>query len=77
MDYGHMVRNHQNGYPYINLALFFFFEYPETSIFLVKMIGRLIPDGKGRGNARNIFKNVTFFLNSTKKGNNVWDHLKG
>ena len=29
----HMVRNHQDGYPYINLSLFFFWKYTETSIF--------------------------------------------
>ena len=64
-----MVRNHQDGYPYINLALIFFFlKYPETSIYLVKMIGRWIPDGEGRGNARNIFKNINCVSNSTKKG---------
>ena len=64
----HMVRNHRDGYPYINLALFFFFwKYPETSIYLVKMIGRWIPDGEGRGIARNIFLNIIFFSNFTKK----------
>ena len=64
----HMVRNHQDGYPYINLALFFFFwKYPETLIYLVKMIGRWIPDGEGRGIARNIFLNIIFFSNFTKK----------
>ena len=66
--YIHMVRNHQDGYPYINLALFLsFWKYPETSIFLVKIIGRWIPDGEGRGSTRNIFKNIFFFSTSTKK----------
>ena len=30
----HMVRNHQDGYPYINLAFFCCWKYPETSIYL-------------------------------------------
>ena len=31
-----MVRNHQDGYPYINLALLFCWKYTETSIFFGK-----------------------------------------
>ena len=44
-----MVRNHQDGYPYINLSQFFFWKYTETSIFLEKLIGQQIPDRDGRG----------------------------
>ena len=42
----YMVRNHQDGYPYINLSNFFFccWKYTETSIFLEKFIGQWIPD---------------------------------
>ena len=51
----HMVRNHQDGYPYINLALFFFFEkIQRPQFFLVQMICWWIPDGEGRGIARDI-----------------------
>ena len=50
----YMVRNYQDGYPFLNLAFFFCWKYPETSIYLVKMIGRWIPDGEGRGIARDI-----------------------
>jgi hypothetical protein len=33
-SYSHMVRNHQDGYPYKNLSLFFiFWKYTETSFF--------------------------------------------
>ena len=39
----------------IKTCHFFYFLYSETSIFFVKMIGRWIPDGEGRGIARDIF----------------------
>ena len=68
----HMVRsrNHQDGYSYLNLSLFFW-KYPETFIFLVKLIGQWIPDGKGRGIARDVWKKYFPFQNSTKNGNKV------
>ena len=42
-----MVRNHEDGYTYLNLH--FFFIYPETKFFWVKLIVQGIPDGKGWG----------------------------
>ena len=68
-----MVRNHQDGYPYINLSFFFFFwKYIEALIFLEKVIGQRIPDRDGRGIARDIKKNDFHFQNLTKNGNKVW-----
>ena len=63
----HMVRNHQNRYPYINLSFFFcFWKYTETSIFLEKIIGQWIPERDGRGIARDIKKKYFYFKNLTK-----------
>ena len=37
----HMVRNHQDGYPYLNLSSKLCLQkYPDTSICLVKLIGQ-------------------------------------
>ena len=36
-------------------------KYPETSFFLVKLIGQWIPDGEGRGIAWDIKKNIFIF----------------
>ena len=36
----YIVRNHQDGYPYINLSQFFFWKYTETLIFWGKFIGQ-------------------------------------
>ena len=33
----YMVRNHQDGYPYLNLHLFYFLKYTETSFFFGKI----------------------------------------
>ena len=63
-----MVRNHQDGYPYINLS---YFKHTETSIFLEKLIGQWIPDRDGRGIARDIKKNYFHIQNLTKNGNKV------
>ena len=65
-----MVRNHQDGYTYLNLH-FFLLQYTETSIFLVKLIVQWIFDGNGRGIARDINKINFHFQNSTKNGNKV------
>ena len=65
--YIYMVRNHQDGYPYMNLSLFFvFWKYIETSIFLEKLIGQWIPNRDGRGIARDIKKNYFHYQNLTK-----------
>ncbi len=40
-DFVHMVRNHQDGYPYINLSLFFVVEnIQKTLLVLKKMISQ-------------------------------------
>ena len=53
----YMVRNHQDGYPYINLSYFFFFEnIQKRQFFLEKLIGQWILDRDGRGIARDKFK---------------------
>ena len=49
------------------LGTFFFWKNLETSIYLVKMIGRWIPDSEGRGIARNITKNIFFFQTLQKR----------
>ena len=49
-----------------NLSLFLFWKYPDTSIFLVSLIGQWIPDGKGRGIARAI-KNKYFIFETLQK----------
>ena len=67
-----MVRNHQDGYHYINLSQFFFWKYTEMAIFLEKLIGKWIPDRDGRGIARDIKRNYFHFQNLTKNGNKVW-----
>ena len=47
-----MVRNHQDGYPYLNLSLFsFVWKYPEPLTFLVTLIGE-----GGAGIDRNIWE---------------------
>ena len=67
----YMVRNHKNGYPYINF--FFFFENIQKCIFFFeKLIGQWIPDRNWRGIARDIKKNYFHFQNLTKNGNKVW-----
>ena len=43
----------------------------KTSIFLVNLIGQEIPNGNGRGIARNIKKYYFHFQNLTKNGNKV------
>ena len=48
-------------------ATYFFFKYPETSFFLVKLIGQWIPVGAGKGVDRDIKKIYFLFQNSTKK----------
>ena len=58
----YMVRNHQDGYPYINLSQFFCcWKYTETSIFLEKLIGQWIPNRNRRGIARDIKKIISTF----------------
>ena len=42
-----------------------------TVIFLVKLIGQWIPDGDGRGMARDIKKNYCHFQNLTENGDEV------
>ena len=67
-----MVRNHQDGYPYLNLSyLFYFFKLPETLIFLVNSIGQWIHGDEGQGNTRDIQKSNFHFQHSTKNGNKV------
>ena len=46
---------------------FFFWKWTETSIFLVKLIGQWIPNGHGRGIARNIIKKKISFSKLDKK----------
>ena len=72
----HMVRNHQGGYPYINLSLFFFWKYTETSFFLEKFIGQWILDRDRRGIARDIKKSYLHFQNLTKNSDKGLDNLK-
>ena len=57
----HLVRNRQDGYPYLILSLFCCWKYTETSIFLVKLIVQWIPDCDGRGIARVIKKIILIF----------------
>ena len=64
-----MIRNHQDGYPYLNLHLFR--KFTKTSILLVKLIGQGNPDDEGRGIAMNIKRNYFHFQNSTKNVNKV------
>ena len=61
-----MVRNHQDGYPYLILSPFFL--YTESSICLVKLIGQWILNSDGRGIARDIKKNYFHWpINFAKK----------
>ena len=49
------------------LVIFFVcWKYTETSIFWVKLIGQWIPDGDGRGLARDIKKNIFIFKTRQK-----------
>ena len=58
----YMVRNHQDGYPYINLSYFFFLKiYRNINCFLEKLIGQWILDRDGRGIARDIKKVISTF----------------
>ena len=59
-----MVKNHHNGYPYLNLSLFFW-KFPGTSYLLVKLIGQWISENEGRGITKNISKRNFHFWNST------------
>ena len=61
----YMVRNHQNGYSYLNLSLFCLFKFPDL-IFLVKLICQWILDGEGQGIAMDILKNHFHFQKSAK-----------
>ena len=54
-----MVRNHQYGYPYLNF-LFLLKISGNLDFFWVKLIAQYIPDGKGRGIARDILKKNAF-----------------
>ena len=56
--------------PYLKLSLFFFENIQTHQFFLVKLIGQCIPDGNGRGIARDINKKI-HFQNSTKNVNKV------
>ena len=64
----YMVRNHQDRYPFLNLHFFCCWKYTETIIFLVKFIGQWIPNGDGRGIARDIKKIKTGQKMVTKLG---------
>ena len=50
---------------------FFFWKYPETKFFLVKLICQWIPNSEGRRKARDILKKYFHFQNSSKNGNKV------
>ena len=53
-----------------NLSLFlFFWKYPETSTFLVKLIGQWIPGNKGRSITRDILNIHINFQHSAKNWN--------
>ena len=63
-----MVRNHQDGYPYLNLSSFFFFwKLPETLIVLVNSIGQWIHGDEGRGITRDIKKKNILIFNTLQK----------
>ena len=69
LAYKYMVRNHQDGYPYLNLSqCFYFWKFPEILIFLAKLILQWIPINEGRGSTRDIFKKNFNFQHSTKNG---------
>ena len=58
--------------PLFKLVTFSFFEnIQKRQFFLVKLIGHWIPNGDGRGIARDIKKKLFNFQNSTKNGNQV------
>ena len=66
-----MVRNHQDGYPYLNLSNFFFWKLLETLIVLVSLIGQWIHGDEGRGITRDILKKHFYLQHFTKIGNKV------
>ena len=59
-----MVRNHQDGYPYLN------------SHFFLEVSCQRFLDGEGRGIANDIKKKLFSLSNSTKKGNKSCDNLQ-
>ena len=71
-----MVRNHQGGYPYLNLSLFLLKIYRELNVFLVKLIGHWIPSNKGQGITRDILKNPFYFQHSTTNRSKVGEIFK-
>ena len=56
-----MVRNHQDGYPYLNMNFCCCcWQYIETLYFLIKLIGQWISNGDGRRIASDIQKKFNF-----------------
>ena len=67
----YMVMNHQDRYPCLNLHCFVVENIQEHNFFFVKLIGQWIPNGDGRGIARDIKKIYFYFQNLTKNVNKV------
>ena len=61
----YMVRNHQDGYPYLNLNFKLFF-VENIYIFLIKLIVQWTFDGDGQGIARDIKKSIFIFKTQQK-----------
>ena len=74
----HMVRNHQDGYPYLNLSLKVSLnKYPETPIPLVTIIGQWVLRLQGCAGILELFKKNNFqCLNCTKNGYKVCKSYK-
>ena len=74
-----MVRNRQDGYPYINLCLFFYVveNIQKHNFFFGKNDWSMNSGPRWAGIARDIEQNYFHFQNLTKNGNKVWTISKG
>ena len=53
-----------------------FWQFTDTLISMVKLIGQWIPDGGGRGIIQDILNNHIHYQHSTKKCMQIWDNLQ-